>query len=151
MVAPQVGIVGVKALLKDLAAFGADTGPLAKALSQAGKTAVAPVAALTRSELPKVNDTLANDVRTSGTRTGATVRMGRASVNWAGWVEFGGTRPQGPSDRSARPFRKGGRYLFPAANRLQSTVADLYSKGAQDALDAYPWTNSSTDGGSVHD
>jgi hypothetical protein len=141
----------MRALMKDLAALGADTGPLAKGLSEAGKKAVAPVAALAKNELPKVNDTLANDVRSNATRTGATVRMGRAKINWAGWVEFGGTRPQGPSDRSARPYNPRGRYLFPAADRLKSTVADLYSKGAQDAIDAFNWTNTATDGGAVHD
>lgn len=151
MAAPQVGIIGVKALLKDLNAIGADTGPLAKAFSAAGKKAVAPVATLARSSLPQSNDILAGDIRTSGTRTGASVRMGRARVPWAGWVEFGGTRPQGPSDRSARPYRPSGRYLFPAAEQLRTTVADLYSAEAQKMLDSFPWTNKASEGGAVHD
>ena len=151
MVAPQVGVIGMKALLKDLDRLGLDSGPLAKAFSAAGKKAVEPVAALARSSLPKSNDILAGDIRTNATRTGATVRMGRAKVPWAGWVEFGGTRPQGPSDRAARPFQKSGRYLFPAAERLRTTVADLYSAAAQGALDSYDWTNQGTDGGSIHD
>lgn len=147
-----VGIVGVKALLSDLKKMGADTGPLAKAFASAGLKAVQPVAQLARSEVPKVSDTLAGDIRTNATKTGATVRMGRTRINWAGWVEFGGTRsPQGPSNRAARPFVRRGRYLFPAAEQLKNTTADLYSKEAQAVLDSFPWTNKASDGGAVHD
>jgi hypothetical protein len=146
-----VGVVGVKALLSDLKKMGADTGPLAKAISAAGLKAVQPVAALARSSVPHSSDTLAGDIRTNATKTGATVRMGRARVNYAGWVEFGGTRPQGPSNRAARPFIRSGRYLFPAAEQLKGTVAEDYSAAIQKMLDTFPWTNTASNGGAVHD
>ena len=150
MAAPQVGIVGVSALLRDLTKLGdPNVGDLAKAFSAAGKKAAEPVAALARSNLPKVDDTLSGDVRTSGTRTGATVRMGRASIPYAGWIEFGGARRE--PHYSYRTYDARGRYLFPAAGQLKSTAADLYSKAAQEALDAYNWTNQTGDGSGVHD
>jgi hypothetical protein len=70
--------------------------------------------------------------------------MGFASVPYAGAVEFGGY----PGDR---PFESGGRYLFPAAESLADTAANLYSQGTQHALDAFPWTNETNNAEAVHD
>ena len=83
-------------------------------------------------------------MRITGTRTGATVRVGRKSVPYAGAVDFGGW-PKG------REYVAGGRYLFPAAQGLAETVANLYSDGIQQALDSFPWSNETTDAGAVHD
>jgi len=76
--------------------------------------------------------------------------MGRVSVPYAGWVEFGGTRHR-PHD-SSRPFVKGGRYLFPAAQADAERAAQIYAE-ALTRLFASPgiWTNSGADPGSVHD
>lgn len=151
MAAPVVAVVGLKALEKDMIGLTADTrSRLYKAIVAAGKEAVAPVAAATRSEIPHASGSLAGTVRSSGTRTGANVRYGSARSPYAGWVEFGGTRPQGPSDRSARPYTPRGRYLFPAAEHLADKAARLYS----DALgrvfdDASTWTN--TGPGNIRD
>ena len=149
MAAPVVQVVGARALRQDLSRLADDVnGPMYKAMKQAGRLAAEPVAALTRESLPHVSGTLAGDVRTSGTRTGAAVRMGRASVAYAGWVEFGGTRPDG----SERPYQPGGRYLFPAARSLAEQAAASYGT-ALSALFARSdiWTNTSLDPGAVHD
>lgn len=92
---------------------------------------------------------LAGDVRSNATRTGATVRMGRASIKYAGWIEFGGDLKRPHS--STRPFVKGGRYMFPAAEPLLHEAADVYGKACQDALDAFDWTNTANTGSGVHD
>jgi hypothetical protein len=149
MAAPVVGIVGAKALRKDLGRLADDvTGPLYQAMKQAGRDAAEPVAAATRQALPHVSGTLAGDVRTSGTRTGAAVRMGRASVPYAGWVEFGGTRPDG----SERPFIPTGRYLFPAARGLAEQAARAYSENLARLFERSDlWTNTTSDGSAVHD
>lgn len=155
--APEVAVIGTRALFRDLKRLGADSGPLAKAFSAAGKKAVAPIADAVRSRLP-VSDRsdrwtkpgrLAADVRTNATRTGATVRMGRASIRYAGWIEFGGDL-KNPHPAS-RDFVKGGRYLFPVAQSLSAAAAEDYSNAAQAALDGFDWTNISTDGSAVHD
>jgi hypothetical protein len=149
MAAPVVGIVGAKALRKDLSQLADDvTGPLYTAMKQAGRDAAEPVAAATRQVLPHVTGTLAGDVRTSGTRTGAAVRMGRASVPYAGWEEFGGTRPDG----SEREFISTGRYLFPAARSLAERAARSYSDNLARLFERSDiWTNTTSDGGAVHD
>jgi hypothetical protein len=138
---PQVAVVGLRALIRDFQKMSLDTSPLNPALIAAGKAAAAPIAVAATSALPKTTGTLAGDVRSSGTRTGATVRMGRAKIPYAGWVEFGGDRPDG----SSRPFYRDGRFLFPAARGLAETAAVTYSEKLGPALEAFAWSNTGTD------
>jgi hypothetical protein len=144
--APQVQILGAKALLRDMAKLGSDTGALNKQMSAAARHAVEPVADVARSTLPQVSGRLAGDVRVSATKSGAAVRMGRSSLRYAGWVEFGGHR-RAPHE-SSRDYDPRGRYLFPAALRLSGEVAADYSTAIQRALDGFQWTNG---GNTAHD
>jgi Bacteriophage HK97-gp10, putative tail-component len=144
---PQVAIIGMKALRRDVKKLTGRSGDLDKALSAAGRVAAAPVASTARSRLPQVTGRLAGDVRVTASRSGAAVRMGRSNLRYAGWVEFGGTRRV--PHVSTRDYNPRGRYLFPAALQLASTSARIYSSATQAALDNFDWTNSGT--GSVHD
>lgn len=141
---PTVGIVGMKTLRRDITRLTGDAGPLNKALSDAGKQAAQPVAAASLETLPRVSGTLAGTVRVSGTRSGASVRMGKAKVPYAGAVEFGGW-PEG------REYLADGRYLFPAAHALADTVGTTYSAATQKALDAFGWSNETDSAEAVHD
>jgi hypothetical protein len=158
MAAPQAGtvaVVGLKALQRDLTKLAGKNSPLAKALQQAGRSAAEPVAAETRSRLPQSDRAdaqtgrLAGDVRVTASKTGAAVRMGRANLRYAGWVEFGGTRKV--PHQSERPFLSQGRYMFPAARRLQGTTGRLYEANVTEAFASYRWTNQTTNGEAVHD
>jgi hypothetical protein len=142
--APEVAVVGMGALRRDLARLGADTGPLNRQLAAAGRRAIEPVAEAARSAVPKNTGTLAGDIRVSGTKSGATVRMGRAKIPYAGPVEFGGWPP-------GRPFVKDGRYLFPAARALAGAAATEYAPAVQAALDAFDWSNVTGDPAAVRD
>jgi hypothetical protein len=146
---PVVALVGLRALGRDLDRATGDRGPVNAMLRQAGLQAAQPVADVARSAVPTVSGTLAGDVRANATRSGATVRMGRARINYAGWVEFGGRRRR-PHD-SEREYLPNGRYLFPAARQLAATVPALYSDALEAAFNNLDWTNSTTDGGAVHD
>jgi hypothetical protein len=143
-VAPTVGVIGMKALRRDITKLSADAGPLNKALADAGRIAAQPVAAAVRESVPRDTGTLAGDVRVLASRTGASVRMGRASVPYAGPVDFGGW-PEG------RDFIPTGRYMYPAATPLAETAATDYANGAQRALDAFPWSNETNNAEAVHD
>jgi hypothetical protein len=147
--APQVGIIGMAALRRDLKRQTDEvSSPLYAAIKAAGKTAAEPIAARTRSTVPSSSGRMAGNVRTSGTRTGAAVRMGSAKVPYAPWIDFGGTRPDG----SSREYVGAGRYLFPAAADLAGRAAELYSSAIDAALNgAGVWTNTTNDGGAVHD
>jgi hypothetical protein len=144
---PVVGIVGMAALRRDLNRLADNTkGPLFQALKAAGLAAVAPIVPAVRQRLPQGGTgRLAASVRASGTRTGGSVRMGSASVPYAGPVEFGGY-PGG------RPFIPAGRYLFPAAVDDATRAANTYSQALTRlfALDDL-WTNTTSSGGAVHD
>jgi hypothetical protein len=144
-----VAVVGLKALARDLKRMGADGGPLLKAMRHAGLAAAEPVAAVTRSTLPQVTGRLAGDVRVTATRTGAGVRMGRNSIRYAGWVEFGGRR-RVPVD-SVRPYDPRGRYLFPHAVQLAARSAELYAGAISTAVNEFHWTNTTADEGAVHE
>jgi len=171
---PQVGIVGMAALRRDINKQCEDErSALYTAIKAAGKAAVEPVAIAVRERLPvsehrtRTSGLLLSTVRTAGTKTGGNVRMGSAKVNWAGPVDFGGyPRPAGASwrhgafrDRTTgretgggRPFLRDGRYLFPAARDRASIAAGLYADAVDHILNTpSTWTNSGTDPGSVHD
>ena len=157
--APVVGVVGMRALRADIRRqVDSQQSELWAELEQAGIRAVAPIAQAARSALP-VSDRstpshersagkLLDSIRVASTKTGAGVRMGGARVNWAGWVEFGGSRPDG----STREFIADGRYLFPAARGLAGPAADYYSAalGRVFSSDSV-WTNTTSNGGQVHD
>jgi len=158
MPATAVGVVGMKALRRDINRMSSDvSGPLYRAIKAAGKAAAEPVAARARASLPaderapsrwNAPGRLAGSVRTSGTRTGAAVRMGRATVPYAGWIEFGGSRPDG----SQREFIPSGRYLWPAAQGLANEAAALYSQAIGQILNSPSvWTNTTDEGAAVHD
>ena len=136
---PQVQIVGLKSLLRDAKKLTADNGDFYKALSAAGRTAAEPVAAVARSSYPQLTGRLAGDVRVTASRSGAAVRVGRSSLRYAGWVDFGGTRRT--PHTSSRPYDPRGRVLFPAAVQMASEAARLYEGAAQTALDSFHWTN----------
>ena len=153
--APQVAVVGLRALNRDLNRVVDDRGPLNKAMAAAGRVAAEPVAAATRAALPQSTrpgaqtGRLAGDVRVTAARSGAAVRMGRASIRYAGWVEFGGTRRT--PHVSHRDYNPRGRYLVPAAVQLAPESARLYSQAINETFARYPWTNTGTDPGAVHD
>jgi hypothetical protein len=149
MPAPQVAMVGMRALRRDIRQLAEDEqSALYAAIKQAGKDAAEPVAARARSAIPSRTGRLAGTVRTSGTKTGATVRMGYKSVPYGGWLEFGGTRPDG----SSREYIATGRYLFPAASGLAPVSADLYARALSRVFSSSSsWTNTTNDPGAVHD
>jgi hypothetical protein len=148
-VPPEVAVIGMRALRKDINRLADDQGSaLYRAIKQAGKEAVEPVAARVRSALPNVSGTLAGTVRTSGTKTGGTVREGSKKVPYAGWIDFGGSRPDG----SSRPFIRDGRYMYPSATGLATVAAEKYGQAIERILnDPSVWTNTTNKGGEVHD
>jgi hypothetical protein len=150
MAAPVVGIVGMAALRRDINRMATDvSGPLYREIREAGKQAVEPVASRTRVTAPRgPTGRLVGSVRASGTKTGGSVRIGRATVPYAGWIEFGGTKPDG----AEREYVAGGRYLFPAAQGLAVPAAAAYSNAIARILNSDGvWTNTSSDPGSIHD
>ena len=149
MTAPTVEVVGLRAFNRDIGKMTEANGPLLKALQAAARAAVEPVAEATRSALPQDSGRLAGDVRVTATRTGAAVRMGRTSIRYAGWVEFGGHR-RAPHE-SSRDYSPRGRYLFPPAVTMAPRAAADFERATTTLLNSYHWTNEGTDPGGVRD
>jgi hypothetical protein len=147
--APIAQVFGVKALLRDISKLEKDErSALWSAMKKAGYAAVQPIVPAARGPLPVLSGDLANTIRASGTRSGGSVRMGRPTVPYAGWVEFGGSRPDG----SERTYVRGGRYLFPAAVTLSGRAADTYTRALSELFGRSDiWSNTTEDGGRVHD
>jgi hypothetical protein len=141
-----VGVLGLAALRRDIARLTeSSSSPLLEGLRRAGLAAAEPVAAATRAALPRFSGTLAGDVRVTASRTGATARMGRGRVPYAGPVEFGGY----PGDRE---YLARGRYMFPAAQALAEASARAYSDQVARVLErADVWTNTSSSPANVRD
>lgn len=139
----------MRALRRDINKLADDQASLLyREIKAAGKAAVEPVAQAVRGALPDVSGALVGTVRTSGTRTGGTVREGSAKVPYAGWIDFGGSRPDG----STRPFLRDGRYLYPSAQGLATTAAELYASALDRVFNnSAVWTNTTNNGGDVHD
>jgi len=146
---PVVAVVGLNALKRDLVRAAGDRGPINAAFSAAGTKAIEPVAAAARAAVPHDSGELAGTIRVTGSRSGGTVRMGNAGHRYAGWVDFGGTRKR--PHIAERPYLTDGRYLFPAARGLSGAALAAYTPALQSALDAMAWTNTTTEGSSVHD
>ena len=143
--APVVDVIGLRAIMRDLArASDPRAGELVAAMQGAGRKAAEPVAEAARGDVPWDTGTLSGDIRVTASRTGAAVRMGRAKVPYAAPVEFGGWPP-------GREFIADGRYLFPAARANQSNVVDAYSSALSHAFDDLSWTNETSDPEAVHD
>jgi hypothetical protein len=147
--APQVALVGLNALRRDLTRLTSNTGALDAAFVKAGTVVVDPVAATTRASLPQVSGRLANTVRVRAQKTGAGVEMGSPSARYAGWVEFGGHR-RAPH-ASSRDYQPLGRYLFPAALSMAGAGPGAYSTALSAALDNFDWTNETNDPTAVRD
>lgn len=71
--------------------------------------------------VPVRSGALRDSIRPRSTQSEGRVVMGRASVPYAGWIDFGGTiSPRGAP--MTRDFRRNGRYLFVAADDLAPRI-----------------------------
>jgi hypothetical protein len=143
---PLAQVVGLRALMKDLKQMtDPQAGDMVKAMNRAGKAAMDPIANAVRSAYPSITGGLRGTVRTAGSRTGASVRVGnKAKVPYAGPVDFGGY----PGER---PYIPDGRYLYPTAHSLLQSALQAYEQAVGHVCDQFPWSNVSINPGSVHD
>lgn len=89
-----------------------------------------------RSTVPRLTGALAGSVTTgSGDGGSAYVGMGEG-LDYAGWIEYGGTR--------GRPYVDAGRYVYPAAEATQGLVVESASRQTQREIEAYPWSTPTT-------
>lgn len=73
-----------------------------------------------RAAVPSRSGRWRSKITATATQRRASISWGKASVPYAPWVEFGGTVRGAGRARNVtlvRPFRRGGRYIHPAAEQ----------------------------------
>jgi hypothetical protein len=132
------------ALGRDLGRFAGKGGDLERAMREAHRKAVAPVAVAARGSVPHDSGDLAGSVGDWVTDDDPTGWQAGYESDYAGPVDMGGWPP-------GRDYLSGGRYMFPAASGVDVTAANYDADGIQSALDAYSWTNTTDNPEAVHD
>jgi hypothetical protein len=112
-----IQVEGLKEFRNAVRAMDRSFGPeLRRALNEAADIVVRDA----KASVPVRSGRLASTVRASSTQNQARISMGGAKAPYAGFIEFGGN--VGRKDSVKRPYRAGGRYLFPAFERNRDRV-----------------------------
>ena len=83
-----------------------------------------------RGSVPVDSGALMGSVTTGTDGDTSYLGMGEG-LEYAGWIEFGGTR--------GRPYVDQGRYVYPAAQAVTPQAVDAASKTASKEIGGYPW------------
>ena len=92
-----------------------------------------------RVKMPRRSGKLAASVRKGRRKNAVLVRVGKAKVPYAGWIEYGGNRVGRGGGIASRPIVKGGRYLYPTALELQPQLIKVANQGAKDEIKEMRW------------
>jgi hypothetical protein len=131
----EVEVLGLTQLNADLDRLAEPGGPFDKATSDAARHVLEPRAATTRGAVPHLSGAMAGSINVKPDVFGAVLSEGDG-IAYAGWVDFGGRRPQsGPRD-----YRPQGRYLFPSVGDLTPPTVTAYDTALQAAIDHYGWS-----------
>jgi hypothetical protein len=108
-----VTVTGAKELRRAMKRMGADL----KDLTAVNRAAAQPVLEESRRLVPRVSGTLGRSIRLTASRTGASVRAGKAAVPYAGPIHFGWRR----RNIEANPF------LYRAIANRHDEVLSIYN------------------------
>jgi len=86
---------------------------------------------MVRAAVPRVSGRLAASVTAAPSSSGAFAGMGGPDVQYAGWIEFGGTR--------GRPYMPEGRYLFPIAIAAGQLVEHDMTTITRNEIEGFHW------------
>lgn len=124
----EVTFVGGETAMADMRLWAEQVAP---AVNKAADPLARRVADLVASRVPHLTGQLAGSVDTTSDDEGVGVSLGDG-VEYAGWIEFGGTR--------GRPYVPEGRYLFPSALDAQDEYEQIASDAAGDSAGRFHWT-----------
>lgn len=126
MTVGRVEVEGLKELRKALKQVDAN---FPKALQRANKRAAEIVAARARSKVPVRSGRAASTMRATATQTYGAVKFGGAKAPYAAWLDFGGR--VGRNNSIVRPYRRSGRYVYPALAEVRPRVIDTYKQAIE--------------------
>lgn len=124
-----VHIEGLRDLRRGLSVMDKE---LAKELRRELKKVAEVGARAAKAAVPKRSGKWASKITAGATQQSAYVTWGRATVPYAGWMEWGGKKAQPRGGVAVRPRSGDGHYVHPAVKRVDPQL----EKAAADALDA---------------
>lgn len=128
----RLEVHGLAELKRDLKRLGHEDVP--KRFKAANKSAADVVAQAAAAKAPSRTGKLRASIRALGQAKQGLVKMGKASLPYAGWIEFGGNIKYGTIKRT---FIKQGRYLFPTLQAKQEQVLGIYELELEKALRSF--------------
>lgn len=131
MTVDNVTFVGGPEAMEDMRRWASQVAP---AVAHAADPFAARVVDAVAGKVPYLSGQLAGSVESSSDDEGVEVSMGDG-VDYAGWIEFGGTR--------GRPYVPDGRYLYPTALAAQDEFATVAGDAATDTAGRFAWTHKS--------
>jgi hypothetical protein len=127
----KVEFVGSDQAAADLARWAKDLKPdIDKAVAPLGQR----VAGIVSSRVPHLTGQLAGSVSTDTDDEGVSVSMGDG-LDYAGWIEFGGSRGRG--------YVPEGRYLFPSMQDNADEFEQIASIASADSVGRFAWSTPS--------
>ncbi len=131
MTTAPVTFVGVDDALADLKRWA---DQLAGEIAEDSGTLGTRVADTIRGKVPRLSGQLAGSVTSGGLEDGVEVSMG-LGLEYAGWIEFGGTR--------GRSYVPEGRYVYPSALDASDEFEKLAAQTATDSVGGFSWSTPS--------
>jgi HK97 gp10 family phage protein len=135
-----VSVRGLKELRRDLRAVEDVDG--AKQVRRALLTAAEIVAAEARSRVPARTGRARGSIKAGASGNRAYVAGGKRSVDYYGWLDFGGRTPRQGQQRRVGPWARSGRgpeqgrFIYPALEASRADVIDAVSAGLDQHLAA---------------
>jgi hypothetical protein len=125
---PNVEFIGVAPAMADMKRWSAALGPeVDKAVAPLGTR----VAGIVAGRVPHLTGQLAGSVESSTDDEGVAVSLGDG-VDYAGWIEFGGSR--------GRDYVPEGRYLYPTLLEAEDEFAQIAGNAADDSVGRFAWS-----------
>lgn len=127
--------VSVEGLAELRRALGRVSPELPKTLRAKLKPIGDRIAGRARSKMPKRTGRAAGSVKSGVSGNRAYVQIGKASVPYAAWLDFGGTLHPvgGRHGTQRRPMIPGGRYLYPAIGEMAPQTLQAAVEAFEDA------------------
>lgn len=124
---PPVEPIKVKGLREFQAALKRVDEELPRRLRLILNDAIEVVAEDTRRRVPSKSGRAKASVKTQSSQREARLKAGGAKVQYFPWLDYGGNVGRNRSVK--RPFKKEGRYVFPAYRRNRDDVLEMLDKG----------------------
>jgi len=129
---PAISVEGLKEVIRDFKRVG--DVELPKELKALHKDLSSKVASRASANAPVKTGKLKATIRGLGSQRYGVVKEGKASIPYAGWVDFGGNKRGRGGGIQSRPYLSNGRIIYPALDELKPTIEREYNNALEKVL-----------------